>query len=296
MLPRPDTPPRTSTSTHLWDRGRFERVTRAPHPAVAPSVVGPYEAFTARTEVVLRRREAAVAFVPLILNLGEPFLVSPGGEAVAPERHSSFAAGLHDRSSIVEGARRSTCIQVNLEPLAARRILAVAMGEVVNRTVALDELLGSAGRGLVERLGNLSSWAQRFDEIDRFLYERLRRGPAPAEPVRWAWDRLRHSSGGVQIGELTREIGWSHKHLIRRFHLDVGLSPKSAARVIRFGGLLRRLDSASSTEIRWSEAALSCGYYDQAHLIRDFRAMAGTTPTEYVASRIPGGGGVAAPS
>lgn len=293
MLPHWEPSP-VSRSSQSWERGRFERTVRAPHPALAGSVIGCYEAFTERTSAELRRREVAVPFVPVILNLGEPFRLFPAGEDGPPERFATFTAGLHDRSIVVESSRTIACIQINLRPLAARRIFAVSMGELVNRSVPLDELVGPAGSRLVERLGNAGSWSERFDEVDAFLYDRLHRGPEPADGVRWAWSRLREARGDVRISVLAHEIGWSHKHLIRRFQLDLGLGPKSAARVVRFQEFLRRLDDASHGAVRWSDIALSCGYYDQAHLIRDFRALAGISPTEYVASRIPGGGGIEA--
>ena len=104
----------------------------------------------------------------------------------------------------------------------------------------------------------------------------------------WAWQQIVQSGGAVNIGSLAERIGWSRKHLITRFREQVGLPPKTYARVVRFNRALRMLDECTTP--RWTEIALRSGYYDQAHLIRDFAQFAGTTPTDYVARRLPGGG------
>ena len=88
----------------------------------------------------------------------------------------------------------------------------------------------------------------------------------------------------MPVGALAQEVGWSRRHLVTRFRQQVGLPPKTIARVVRFEGLLRRV--AGTGGAAWSRIAAECGYYDQAHMNRDFREFAGTTPTEYLA-RLP---------
>jgi len=99
--------------------------------------------------------------------------------------------------------------------------------------------------------------------------------------------RLRASAGRLRIETLAAEVGWSRRHLHARFQEQIGLSPKTAARLMRFEHVCRRLDRHPA---RWVEIAYDAGYSDQSHLNRDFRDLAGTTPTEFVSRRIPGGG------
>jgi methylphosphotriester-DNA--protein-cysteine methyltransferase len=89
----------------------------------------------------------------------------------------------------------------------------------------------------------------------------------------------------VPIGRVAEEVGWSHKHLITRFRRQVGLRPKTAARLVRFDGVLGRLDGRQPLD--WGLVAREAGYADQAHLIRDFHQFTGTTPTEFVARTTP---------
>lgn len=112
----------------------------------------------------------------------------------------------------------------------------------------------------------------------------------PTPSVAWAWRRLNETAGRLTIGALAEELGSSRRHLITRFHEEIGLAPKALARVLRFNrvvGLLER-----ETPMPWAELAQDCGYYDQAHLNGDFREFAGTTPTDFLARRLPDGGGV----
>ena len=87
------------------------------------------------------------------------------------------------------------------------------------------------------------------------------------------------------------QTGWSHRRLIGAFRDQVGLAPKALARVLRFQRAASSLREGGRD--RLADVAYDCGYYDQAHLNRDFRQFAATTPSEYAARVLPAGGGVA---
>ncbi len=105
----------------------------------------------------------------------------------------------------------------------------------------------------------------------------------------WAVNQLVRRHGQLSIGTLAEETGWSHRHLVRQFTEEIGLTPKVLARVLRFGQAADRL--AHTTGGHLADIAADCGYYNQAHFTRDFRAFAGVTPTELLASRFPNRGG-----
>jgi len=110
--------------------------------------------------------------------------------------------------------------------------------------------------------------------------------------VLFAWRRLRETHGAIPIAALTDELGWSRKHLANRFQDCIGLAPKTLARILRFRKAADHLSAAGLT--CWSEFAVDAGYYDQAHLIREFRQLAGMTPVEYVHRMLSDGTGVIA--
>lgn len=101
-------------------------------------------------------------------------------------------------------------------------------------------------------------------------------GPALAAPVRYAWDRL--SAGPVRVDALAGEIGWSRQHLNARFREQIGLNPRTVGRIARLNHVLALVNRVPS--LSWAAVAHSGGYSDQAHLIREFRALTGCGPTE----------------
>ena len=88
----------------------------------------------------------------------------------------------------------------------------------------------------------------------------------------------------MPIRRIAAEVGWSHRHFIAKFKQQVGLRPKTAARLIRLDGVWRRLDQRALPD--WAVIARDAGYADQAHLIRDFREFTGATPAK-LARRVP---------
>jgi AraC-like DNA-binding protein len=208
----------------------------------------------------------------------------------SPRRPPALVVGAHDSFTILEGAGARSWLGLLLAPLGAYRLLGPPMAELSGQLVDLTEVLGADGRRLGERLREASTWRHRFALLDSFLLRRLDGGSRPAPEVAWAWRRLVATGGRVPIGQLADEVGWSHRHLIARFRQQVGLRPKTAARLIRFDGVLRRLDQGRPLD--WGLVAREAGYADQAHLIRDFHQFSGTTPTAFVAQTIrPGGDG-----
>lgn len=194
----------------------------------------------------------------------------------------AFAAGTTDTHEVVEQFGSIECVDLKLTPLGAYTLLGVPMSTLTGATVDLADVLGPAGRTLTERLADTPDWAGRFALLDAFLLDRLDRGPAPAPEVARAWARLVESGGNMPVGTLAEEVGWSRRHLVTRFRQQTGLAPKTAARVIRFATLLRRLTAGGAP----ARTAVECGYYDQSHMDRDFREFAGTTPGAYLA-RLP---------
>lgn len=217
----------------------------------------------------LRRLEPATTVTPVILMLGPR--ISIDGDAIG-----SFAAGPYLRPVVTEHAGEQEGIQVDLEPLAARRLLGVPMSELAERCVALDELVGEE---LTDRVADALEWPERFALVESVLRRRL----AESEPVRpeviWAVGRLHGSAGRVRVEQLAREVGWSRRHLAAQFRDAVGFTPKAMARVIRFEQALARLRTGDAL----ADVAYEAGYADQAHLNRDFRAFTGLTPTDYLA-------------
>jgi AraC-like DNA-binding protein len=251
-----------------------------------------YCGYVERSAAPMRRTQVASPQVTLIISLGPAIAVTmdPADPASRAQRRTSFVAGLSDVPALTEYVGDQHGIQVDLTPLAARRLLGVPMSEVANRVVDLEDLIGRDGGELVERLVEAPGWEARFALLDQVLGARLAGAAAPPAEVAGAWARLAGTHGRVPVSALAQDAGWSRRHLVRRFREHVGVPPKVLARVLRFERVVELLQRDDGT--RFAEIAYSCGYADQAHLNRDFRAFAGDTPSGYLARRLPDGGGV----
>jgi AraC-like DNA-binding protein len=284
-------PYRLSLVRHDSALGFWESVTRLPAPRLRELIVGPYQGWVEKTGGTMVRREVPSGIIPIIINLGPAFgLVDPAGRA--PTRYvGSFLAGMHESYALAESGASSYCVQVNFQPLGARRLLGVPLYTLTNRVLELTELIGPEADRLADRLHAAPDWESRFATLDDFIAGRVERA-APIDPrVGWAWQRLNASGGAIGMSALAAELNCSHKHLIARFRHEIGLPPKTVARIIRFGRVAELLKHGAVD--RWASIAQRCGYYDQAHLIRDFREFAGSTPGEYLGRVLPDGGGVA---
>jgi AraC-like DNA-binding protein len=206
------------------------------------------------------------AGVPVIVCFGVPYRVDG-------ERFDTFVAGMTDRPTATEFVGAAGGVQIDLTPLGARRILGWPMDELTNRVVAAEELLG---RDLVERLRDAPGWPARFALLDAALLRRVAAGPQPAPEVAWSYARLAAADGRVAVGALAAEVGWSRRHLAARWRRDVGMGPKAVARVLRFQRALRLLREGRGL----ADVAYDCGFADQPHLNREFRALGGSTPRE----------------
>jgi AraC-like DNA-binding protein len=281
------------TVRHESELGWWEMTTGAPHVALRP-FVREYIGWFEHMAQPVCRREPPSEIVPVIINFGAPIRVFASSDAANPEQwtdYGSFTTGPFDTFALVGSAGPSGGLQVNLTILGARMFLGLPLHVLTNRIVALEEVLGCAAPRLVAELYDAPTWDVRFAILDREIAARIARAHAPSREVLWAWRRLIATRGKVSIGTLVDEVDWSAKHLIDRFRDEIGLPPKTLARVLRFGSAVHMIKAGRG---RLIDIANDCGYYDQAHFSRDVRAFAGVTPTELVESLLPDAGGFTA--
>jgi AraC-like DNA-binding protein len=275
---------------HESEQDRWEMVEGAPDPRLRGHVLS-YCSYREETTSFVRRREIPSVRVVLIINLGEPIRVlASGAQAGWVEQPEGFVAGLHDTYAVTETGGSQAGVQVDLTPIGAHLLLGLPMDELSGRVVTLDDLFGRGGTLLREAVAEAPGWAERFEVIDQFLLTLLDRASSPVPSVTRALGRLHESGGTVPVGVIAAELGCSRRHLISRFREQVGVTPKLLARILRFGRVVSLVDDR--TEMGWAEIAQACGYYDQAHMIRDFNQFAGSPPNEFARRRLPDGGGV----
>jgi AraC-like DNA-binding protein len=214
-----------------------------------------------------------------------------GGLTANGERlPDAWIGGLDDRPTIVGFGGTYGAIDLKLTPLGAYTLVGLPLRELARACVPLRDVFGPEGDELVARVRALDDWDERFDVLEAFLLRRLYRNPAAPVPdpaVAWAFEQLRRTRGAARVEALAAELGCSRRYLRDGFVRQVGLPPKTVGRLVRFQHVRERIQEAPG---RWSEVAYAAGYADQSHLNREFRELAGTTPSDFVRRLIPEGG------
>jgi AraC-like DNA-binding protein len=216
----------------------------------------------------------------LLINLGPPqYRIEPG----PPENRVPFIdlwySGLHQGPIDTEAPHGNALLGVAFTARGAFPWLGERMDGFSDRIIALADALGDGALRLRERLLNTASTAARFAVVERWLLTRLRPRTVIHPAVRWAVDRIAATGGRLPIEELATQTGFTRKHLASLFQQQVGFSPKSLARVHRFRGALAILNRANG-QVPWAALAEQCGFYDQSHLINEFRRFTGFSPVE----------------
>lgn len=195
----------------------------------------------------------------------------------------AVVSGAYRRPFTFDTREDSSVVGVHFKPGRAGMILGLPPGELTDRHVDLEALWGRRARELRERLCAATTTDQRFAILEAELASRLdRRRVHPA--VAYALDALARPE--ARVGDIAKGAGLSQRRLIELFTAAVGITPKRFGRIRRFH---RATALARSAAIDWTRVAHDCGYYDQAHLIRDFRELAEVTPSDLMrASLHPG--------
>jgi len=266
--------------------------------------VAGYTGYRQRGLPPARHRGLPSPYLTLIFTLDEPLTIEAHPDrGQPPGEFGTLLGGLHSVPALITHAGAQSGIQVALRPLGARALLGLPAGELADLDVPAEAVLGGVCAELRDRIRLAAGWPERFAVLDEILLRRAAAagelspdapcsgalGPDAASPeVGWAWQRLLREGGALRVSELAAETGWSGRHLTSRFRAEIGLTPKAAARVIRFDRARRLLvrnlaGAAAGDSYRLADLAADCGYFDQAHLAREFRALAGCPPSQWLA-------------
>jgi len=208
----------------------------------------------------------------LIVHRGDVFSRLHEGRLRLQPR--AFLAGALTRPwTILSGPRLET-VGVRLRPGAAAALLRVPLGEATDVETPLDELVGRRGRSFTEAVCGAPSLDAALGTAESIVTGWL--GVGGDRPASAAVAALLASRGRRPVADIARHLGWSLRRLERVFRDEVGLPPKLFARIVRLNSALASLPEEGRVDI--VDVALACGYFDQSHLLRDFRLLAGASP------------------
>jgi AraC-like DNA-binding protein len=267
---------------------RWEMARLRPAAALA-GAIDSYSDYWEVTGGFTARREMPGIEPVLIVNLGDPIeIVGGDGREIRLGAGEGFAGATHTRSAISRSNGAQRGVHVHMPLLTMKRLLGVPLDALADRTVALGDF-GPWGRALAAELAEARSASDRAVLLDRHLAARLAGAPEDLPEIVHAVATLTHRPE-VPVEALARDLGWSRKRLGRHVREATGVGPRLFRRLARFSRLVARLQRRDIAS--WAELALDGGWFDQPHMLRDFRDFAGVTPREYLARSMPNMGGV----
>lgn len=229
----------------------------------------------------MRERVLPDGAVRLVFNFGDaPSVGDAKGEAAE-------AIGASTAPVVVCMRRKVEGLSVSLRPGAAAVLLGLPAGEIGGSAVHLDALWHGEGSELLERMAEAPDDAARVALLRTVLQRKLRDADTAGNATAMhAAQLIAESDGRRPLRDVAAAVGIGERRLQQLFHTHVGLSPRAWSRLARMHGCLRALRRQPSPA--WAEVALESGFYDQSHLVNEFRALCGITPTEFLGQAASG--------
>lgn len=223
--------------------------------------------------------------VELVIDLTEPpkFIYDNDSLSITQTCRKAWIAGLRHEFITISALPGSSMMVVRFREGMAYPLLQLPIGLLRNQVLPADLTLDPDISRLREQLVNAPTPGEKFAFTLAFLNQRLGRGIEIHPAVVFAVEKILAKPAQVTVDAIARKTGWSHKHLIALFDKFVGVSPKEFMRICRFQKAIAAIGEANSVD--WSNIVHECGYYDQAHFIKDFKRFSGLSPAIYLGER-----------
>jgi AraC-like DNA-binding protein len=260
-----------------------EYLTRRPAPVLAPYIER-YIGYRLLGFPAGVHRGLPGRYMTLIVSIGpEIDVVAQTDSAQAPDRYRCVVGGLQASTALIAHDGNQEGVAVQLTPLGSRALFGMPARALWNMSGELEDVVGGPAIELWERVQLARDWEERF-AVCNDVFCRLVRDDDLEPAMRRSWQLLVGSAGATPVAQLAGTIGWTRQHFARRFADEFGLSPKLAARVVRFDRARRMLETPF---LSIAQVAYACGYYDQAHLTREFTELAGVPPGRLLEGDLP---------
>ncbi|MGZ4896548.1 MAG: DUF6597 domain-containing transcriptional factor [Candidatus Angelobacter sp.] len=195
----------------------------------------------------------------------------------------TLLCGPHSSFFVIDTAQQDSVIGVHFKPGGAFPFFKMPASEMHNLHVSLQDLWGHEAGLLRQRLLEAQTPETKFQVLEECLLAQAFRPLERHRAVVFALGLFRNIHTAPAIAEVEDLIGISSRRFIQLFSNEVGLTPKLFSRVRRFQKVLQEIRTGS--DLSWVDMAASCGYFDQAHFIHDFKAFSGINPTAYLTQK-----------
>jgi AraC-like DNA-binding protein len=251
----------------------------------APPLHDFIERFWLCSDAPAHRRERILpsGTIELVVNLREDEIriYDPAQPDRVRRLSGAIVSGTYGSFFVIDTLQHASMLGVHFRPGGAVPFLGAPSCELADRHVDLAALWGrEPAAELRERLCAAATAAERFRLLEKMLVRRLRHPPQRHGAVAAALDAFQRTGSDVSIRDVAQDVGLSQRRFIQVFAAEVGLTPKLYCRVRRFQQARRLVGKTAAPD--WAGIAVTCGYFDQSHLIRDFREFSGLSPVAYL--------------
>ncbi|MGW1211446.1 helix-turn-helix domain-containing protein [Streptomyces sp. NPDC002499] len=263
-------------SDYACPKGTWESVPGRPTASLGPGVLR-YHGFRARFSRPRRRLELPTGMVTLVVGFDERLSLD-NAQGCGAALYSAVLTGVQASAGTGGHQGRLSGMEIVMTPWAAYPLLGASMHELAGRHLAAEDVLGRRLGTLADALASAPDWPRRFALVDAALTAWAAAGPPCSPRVAQAWYEMGARRGNVTTDVLADSVGWGRRQLEKRFREQIGVSPKTAGRIVRLNNTLRALAAGRGP----CETAAAVGFSDQAHLSREFKAMTSLRPRQYV--------------
>lgn len=215
----------------------------------------------------------------IIFNLGSPFTIS-GSDVDNMQLSDKLLIGTHNKSYLIKENKETHIIGVKFKQGGAYHLFKFPMIQFSNKVVNLYDILNGESEQLRDMLIKAESAEEVKKVLDYYLFIRVDMLNGASEVVDFVIKKVKANGSPTSIKEICQAANVSNKHLITLFKEKVGLSPKLIHRINKFTKVIELIQK--KREVNWTEIAYECNYYDQAHLINEFKNFSGLSPKNYL--------------
>ncbi|WP_320041520.1 helix-turn-helix transcriptional regulator [uncultured Desulfobacter sp.] len=176
-------------------------------------------------------------------------------------------------------SNKNNLFGVRLKPGMASSFQKMPINILTDQLVDISKINGRKTSIIAEKLVNATDYQKQTRIISNVLKRVFPSKPIIEEETQTAIDIIQNSGGTINIHQVAEKVAWSRQHLSRKFIQHTGLTPKFFASVVRVRNFIQKYKTGSSG---FAEIAQECGYYDQSHMISEFKCMTGMTPQAYL--------------
>ena len=191
----------------------------------------------------------------------------------------NFAVSMMQQYIEIASSGKTGFISVRFFPWGAYHFFDEPIRNFLDQTIDAIKLWGNDSEKIIKELKTLNSLEERFKVVERFLLAKLKQHKKEETTTDNAIKLIRKTKGALTVEKVCAETGLSKKQLERNFLASVGIMPKLFSRITRFLNICQNLDEYKNKTL--THLAYECGFYDQAHFIKEFKAFSGFTPKEF---------------